>query len=37
VNSRATGRTASTQRTLFLSEGLAGTEVLLAAELLRRA
>ena len=31
------GRTAATQRTLFLSEGLAGTEVLLAAELLRRA
>ena len=31
------GRTRSTQRTLFLSEGLAGTEVLLAAELLRRA
>jgi ornithine cyclodeaminase/alanine dehydrogenase-like protein (mu-crystallin family) len=37
VTSRAKGRTASTQRTLFLSEGLAGTEVLLAAELLRRA
>jgi len=37
VAARTTGRTAVSQRTLFLSEGLAGTEVLLAAELLRRA
>ena len=37
VAGRAKGRTAPGQRTLFLSEGLAGTEVLLAAELLRRA
>ncbi len=37
VSGRKTGRTAAGQRTLFLSEGLAGTEVLLAAELLRRA
>ena len=37
VASRENGRTSPTQRTLFLSEGLAGTEVLLAAELLRRA
>ncbi|MCI4347810.1 MAG: ornithine cyclodeaminase family protein [Thermoplasmata archaeon] len=36
VTSKKNGRTAATQRTLFLSEGLAGTEVLLAAELLRR-
>jgi len=31
------GRTTADQRTVFLSEGLAGTEVLMAAELLRRA
>lgn len=37
VTGRAPGRTSPTQRTLFMSEGLAGTEVLLAAELLRRA
>ncbi len=37
VASRIPGRTTPAQRTLFLSEGLAGTEVLLAAELLRRA
>ncbi|HLY77306.1 MAG TPA: ornithine cyclodeaminase family protein [Thermoplasmata archaeon] len=37
VASRAPGRTTPAQRSLFLSEGLAGTEVLLAAELLRRA
>jgi ornithine cyclodeaminase/alanine dehydrogenase-like protein (mu-crystallin family) len=37
VTSREKGRTTPAQRTLFLSEGLAGTEVLLAAELLRRA
>lgn len=37
VASRRNGRTAPRERTLFLSEGLAGTEVLLAAELLRRA
>jgi alanine dehydrogenase len=37
VVGRKKGRTSATQRTLFLSEGLAGTEVLLAAELLRRA
>ncbi len=37
VASREKGRTDPTQRTLFLSEGLAGTEVLLAAELLRHA
>lgn len=37
VARRVKGRTAAAQRTLFLSEGLAGTEVLLAAELLRRA
>jgi ornithine cyclodeaminase/alanine dehydrogenase-like protein (mu-crystallin family) len=36
VASREKGRTSPRQRTLFLSEGLAGTEVLLAAELLRR-
>ncbi len=36
VAGRAPGRTAPAERTLFLSEGLAGTEVLLAAELLRR-
>ncbi|MFZ0830588.1 MAG: ornithine cyclodeaminase family protein [Thermoplasmata archaeon] len=37
VSGRKKGRTTPTQRTVFLSEGLAGTEVLLAAELLRRA
>jgi alanine dehydrogenase len=37
VAGRKKGRTSTTQRTLFLSEGLAGTEVLLAVELLRRA
>jgi ornithine cyclodeaminase/alanine dehydrogenase-like protein (mu-crystallin family) len=37
VAAREKGRTSADQRTLFLSEGLAGTEVLLAAELLRRA
>lgn len=37
VAGRKNGRTGPRQRTLFLSEGLAGTEVLLAAELLRRA
>ncbi|MGC2288413.1 MAG: ornithine cyclodeaminase family protein [Thermoplasmata archaeon] len=37
VSGRRTGRTEATQRTVFLSEGLAGTEVLLAAEVLRRA
>jgi ornithine cyclodeaminase/alanine dehydrogenase-like protein (mu-crystallin family) len=37
VSGRTPGRTGAAQRTLFLSEGLAGTEVLLAAELLRRA
>jgi ornithine cyclodeaminase/alanine dehydrogenase-like protein (mu-crystallin family) len=37
VAGKEKGRTAASQRTLFLSEGLAGTEVLLAAELLRRA
>jgi ornithine cyclodeaminase/alanine dehydrogenase-like protein (mu-crystallin family) len=37
VAGRKEGRTTTGQRTLFLSEGLAGTEVLLAAELLRRA
>jgi ornithine cyclodeaminase/alanine dehydrogenase-like protein (mu-crystallin family) len=37
VTGRTKGRTSAQQRTLFLSEGLAGTEVLLAAELLRRA
>jgi ornithine cyclodeaminase/alanine dehydrogenase-like protein (mu-crystallin family) len=36
VAGRQQGRTSSEQRTLFLSEGLAGTEVLLAAKLLRR-
>lgn len=36
VAGQTPGRTTPTQRTLFLSEGLAGTEVLLAAELLRR-
>jgi ornithine cyclodeaminase/alanine dehydrogenase-like protein (mu-crystallin family) len=37
VAGRVKGRTDARQRTLFLSEGLAGTEILLAAELLRRA
>jgi ornithine cyclodeaminase/alanine dehydrogenase-like protein (mu-crystallin family) len=37
VSEAKKGRTAPSQRTLFLSEGLAGTEVLLAAEILRRA
>jgi alanine dehydrogenase len=37
VAGRQKGRTSPEQRTLFLSEGLAGTEVLLAAEVLRRA
>jgi ornithine cyclodeaminase/alanine dehydrogenase-like protein (mu-crystallin family) len=37
VAGRKKGRTTPAQRTVFLSEGLAGTEVLLAAELLRRA
>lgn len=36
VTGHAPRRTATNQRSLFLSEGLAGTEVLLAAELLRR-
>ena len=37
VSGRRKGRTSTEQRTVFLSEGLAGTEVLLAAEILRRA
>jgi ornithine cyclodeaminase/alanine dehydrogenase-like protein (mu-crystallin family) len=37
VAGRRKGRASPEQRTLFLSEGLAGTEVLLAAEILRRA